>query len=273
MTMTATRYLHGTPNWATLKTNDISGSKSFYQTLFEWDFTARNKSNSTTSTISDGFEKLVAKRKGNQIASVAKQNKSLFGLTVPSTWDAFVTVTDLDKTLKLVDSAGGTLLEPAATVGTLGRAATIADPNNAVLRLWEAQDHDGSDIDGKLDVGSLAWLELEASDLDIAKKFYAEIFGWDSYEYWLPSDPYEPQCCYTVFTNGVTDVAGAVTPAINSLPSSWCVSFTVVDADVTAALAVRNGGYVITAPYDLPIGRQAVLADPDGAVFSVLAKG
>jgi hypothetical protein len=45
----------------------------------------------------------------------------------------------------------------------------------------------------------------------------------------------------------------------------------VEDADATAAKAAAEGGQVAVEPFDIPsVGRSAVLADPEGAMFSVL---
>jgi len=50
----------------------------------------------------------------------------------------------------------------------------------------------------------------------------------------------------------------------------WHVYFAVEDADATAAKATELGGSVMVAPFDTPVGRIAILTDPQGAVFSVL---
>ena len=52
-------------------------------------------------------------------------------------------------------------------------------------------------------------------------------------------------------------------------PARWSVDFWVGDADATAALAAELGGSVVVEPHDAPPFRQAVLADPDGATFSI----
>jgi uncharacterized protein len=52
-------------------------------------------------------------------------------------------------------------------------------------------------------------------------------------------------------------------------PPSWLAAFWVPDADATADKAKKLGGKVIAPPFDIPRFRQAVLADPQGAVFSV----
>jgi uncharacterized protein len=52
-------------------------------------------------------------------------------------------------------------------------------------------------------------------------------------------------------------------------PPQWSVDFWVEDADAIAERAAELGATAVVAPFDLPIGRRAVLADPQGAVFSV----
>ena len=50
---------------------------------------------------------------------------------------------------------------------------------------------------------------------------------------------------------------------------NWSVDFWVADADATAAHAAELGGSVVVAPHDTPGFRQAVIADPEGAAFSI----
>lgn len=54
------------------------------------------------------------------------------------------------------------------------------------------------------------------------------------------------------------------------VPPYWLVYFAVDDADATAAKATELGGQTMVA-MDTPAGRIAVLADPQGAVFAVIA--
>ena len=54
------------------------------------------------------------------------------------------------------------------------------------------------------------------------------------------------------------------------MPAHWSVDW-VHDVDATAEKAAQLGGKVVVPPYDIPVAglRQAVLADPQGAAFSV----
>lgn len=66
------------------------------------------------------------------------------------------------------------------------------------------------------------------------------------------------------------DVVAAMVPADPAAAPAWGVDFWVHDADGTAADAARLGGEVLLEPHDTGIGfRNALLADPPGAAFSV----
>ncbi len=53
--------------------------------------------------------------------------------------------------------------------------------------------------------------------------------------------------------------------------SYWPVYFTAPDADAALATAGSAGGQVLSGPIDIPVGRLAVLRDPHGAMFAVMA--
>ena len=52
-------------------------------------------------------------------------------------------------------------------------------------------------------------------------------------------------------------------------PARWGVTFAVGDTDAVVARAVELGATVVVEPFDAPAVRIAVLADPQGAVFTV----
>jgi predicted enzyme related to lactoylglutathione lyase len=57
--------------------------------------------------------------------------------------------------------------------------------------------------------------------------------------------------------------------ADDGTPAQWSVDFWVSDADALAGRAGELGGEIIAPPFDAGPMRQAVLADPAGAAFSV----
>jgi uncharacterized protein len=75
---------------------------------------------------------------------------------------------------------------------------------------------------------------------------------------------------YTVFEAGGQQVGGSMAPPMPGVPNHWQVYFAVADADAVAAKAAELGGAVVAEPFDTPVGRIAVVSDPQGAVFSII---
>jgi predicted enzyme related to lactoylglutathione lyase len=56
------------------------------------------------------------------------------------------------------------------------------------------------------------------------------------------------------------------------MPSTWGIYFVVADCDAVAAKVKELGGKVQFGPFDAPgVGRIAIVTDPQGAGFSVIA--
>ena len=63
----------------------------------------------------------------------------------------------------------------------------------------------------------------------------------------------------------------AMDPAWGNVPPHWIPYFQVADCDTAAAKAQELGGRVFVPPTDIPnVGRFAMLADPQGAMFSII---
>ncbi len=79
---------------------------------------------------------------------------------------------------------------------------------------------------------------------------------------------------YMIFTKAGEDHAGAlkmVGPQFQGMPPHWMMDVDVDDCDATVAKVPAAGGTVLAEPFDVPgIGRMAVVADPQGAVFSIM---
>jgi predicted enzyme related to lactoylglutathione lyase len=55
------------------------------------------------------------------------------------------------------------------------------------------------------------------------------------------------------------------------MPAQWLPYVVVEDVEATVAKAVKLGGKVCKAGFDIPeVGRIAVLSDPEGAVFGLI---
>ena len=97
--------------------------------------------------------------------------------------------------------------------------------------------------------------------------FYGAVFGWET-------EPFGPATLWRLpgFVGGEPEQPVARDVVAVAMPgdqSRWDVDLWVDDPDATAEKASQLGGTVLMAPMDTPMGRRAVLADPQGGTFSV----
>jgi hypothetical protein len=115
--------------------------------------------------------------------------------------------------------------------------------------------------------GAFSWFELMTTDTDSAKKFYSNLFGWDTEE--MPMADMN----YTMVKVGEEGLGGIMStpPQAEGSPPNWGVYVTVDDVDATARKAEELGGKILVPPTDIPnVGRFSVLQDPQGAVISAI---
>ena len=115
--------------------------------------------------------------------------------------------------------------------------------------------------------GAFSWTELQTTDPEAAKIFYAKLFGWST------RDRETSNGKYTTCQAGEQSVAGItkIPPDAPPMQPAWGCYVTVKDVDETLALAASLGGRTVMSPTDVPgVGRMAVLQDPQGAVLSII---
>ncbi len=104
-------------------------------------------------------------------------------------------------------------------------------------------------------------------DIPRAAQFYADVLGMSSET--MPMG----DSTYTVLKNAEGRmIGGAMTSPMPDLPPYWNVYFNVEDVDATVARTQELGGRVVAPGFDVEgVGRMAVLADPQGAMFNLMA--
>jgi len=149
----------------------------------------------------------------------------------------------------------------------VGRMGVFADPQGAVFAVWQAGEHKGAGVVNE--PGAFTWSELMTTDTDAAAAFYAAVFGWG-----VAASEMDGMLAYGEWQLGGRVIGGMLPkpPTVPAeVPSSWNVYFAVEDTDVAVSTAQRLGGSLLMPPTDIEPGRVAVLADPAGAVFQVIA--
>ncbi|MGJ7441298.1 VOC family protein [Aquipuribacter sp. MA13-6] len=112
--------------------------------------------------------------------------------------------------------------------------------------------------------GTPCWVDYGAVDVDAAVGFYSEVLGW------TPETADPEHGGYVMCTVRGHDAAGIGPSTTPGVPSAWVTYLASTDADATAAAATEAGGMVLAEPFEVVgLGRMAIVADPQGAVFGV----
>jgi uncharacterized protein len=239
---------------------------SFYTELFGWD---------AEDTMPPGTpgKHYMCRLRGRDVAAIASRPAK--APPTPPAWSTYVWVESAEETAAKVTMAGGSVvMEPFPSLDG-GRIAVVADPAGAVFAVWQPGEHKGAQLVNE--PGAWSMSALNTRDPDGAKEFYGGVLGWDTETLDLGAAEVT-LWRLSGYVGGETgqpvprDVIATMAPMTgDDAPPRWSVDFWVDDVDATAERAAQLGGEVVAAPYDIPVAalRQAVLADPQGAAFSV----
>ena len=249
-----TSYAQGTPSWVDLQTTDQDAAKAFYSGLFGWTY--------DDQPMPQGAVYSMAQIDQDNVAAIAPQPPEMAAQGVPPMWNTYIAVDSVDDCVAKVGAAGGQIAMPAFDIMDAGRMAFVLDPGGAAVGLWQAGGHIGASRVNE--PGTVIWNELITADPAGSTGFYQQVVGMTTSDMEMEGQK------YTVFETGEAQVGGTTPPQMPGTPNHWHVYFATADADATAARATELGGSVLVPPFDTPVGRIAVLRDPQGAAFSVL---
>lgn len=247
-------YEPGVPCWVDLSSSEPKAAAAFYQEVFGWetDWDPRPEAG--------GYGQFLLG--GKPVAGVGPT----FGEGAPSVWNTYMATADAAATAAAVRENGGAVVMEPMEVLDAGAMAVFQDPTGAFFSAWQAGRHFGAQV---VNIpGALCWNELSSRDIEAAKLFYPAVFGWET----RPADAENPD--YTECRIGGRAIAGMMSmpPGVPAeVPAYWLPYFAVRDCDATLAEVSRLGGGVYMPPMDLPVGRFAVLADPQAATFAIIA--
>jgi predicted enzyme related to lactoylglutathione lyase len=246
----------GTFCWCEVGVGNVAAAKQFYGGLFGW--------NVCDVPAGEGATYGMIQLGGRDVGGMYALTREMTGQGVPPHWLAYVKVRNVEETAAKVEGLGGRVVMGPCDVMTAGRMAVIQDPTGGAFALWEAREHAGAAAMGE--TGTPCWFELISTDKTEAGAFYAALLDWKLESFLGAMD-------YTLFKSGEMSVGGLMqrTEEMGPVPSHWMIYFAVADCDASMRRAEELGGRLVAGPMDVPtIGRFAILADPDGAMFAVI---
>jgi predicted enzyme related to lactoylglutathione lyase len=253
---TVERFEPGEFCWIEVATSNQNAAKSFYSALFAW--TARDV------PIGPGNFYSLMELEGRIAAGAFQISPAESAAGVPPHWHLYVAVDSADEAAKKTVELGGKVMEGPFDVADRGRAALLQDPTGAFLSVWQPNMRSGLGVVG--DAGSFCWADLNTPDQDRAKTFYEGLFGWKL----KPGKGKESG--YLHIVNRENYIGGVPPARQNSAndPPHWLIYFAVTDVDKTFQRGKDMRARVLLGPMDFEgVGRVAMLADPQGAVFAL----
>jgi uncharacterized protein len=242
--------------WVELATTDQNAAKDFYTSLFGWGV------NDTPMGPGEFYTTFRLEGRDAGAAYTLRPDQRSQG--IPPHWMIYIAVASADEAARRAAELGGKVVMQPFDVLDLGRMAVILDPTGAAFCAWQAKTHGGIGIAGV--PGTFCWADLMTRDPERARKFYSELFGWS-----IMAGERDPSG-YLHIKNGETFIGGM--PPAKALPPNapphWMIYFAVADCDASAAKATQLGGKLLVPPMTMEnVGRFAVVADPQGAAFSI----
>jgi hypothetical protein len=242
--------------WLELATTDRIAAKKFYSNLLGW--TAEDQPMGPDMTYT------MFRLGANDAAGAYQLMKEQLDAHVPPHWMLYIKVESADASAAKAVALGAQQAVPPTDIPNVGRFALLQDPTGAHISIFQPGQHRGLKIFGE--VGALCWADLNSTDSAKAAKFYTDWLGWtldkgkDGYSHFINGAGHENMI------GGMPDKMHGP-PGI---PSHWLCYFHVADCKASAAKAAQLGASTIM-PADMmqDVGTIAVLADPQGAVFSL----
>ena len=249
--------------WYELMSPDPEGSKAFYDAVVGWDI-------SEAAPEFQGY-RMIGRSDGKFAGGVLPISAEMQQHGARPTWLGYIHVTDVDRSVGKIEQAGGKSLMPATDIPNVGRIAMVADPQGAPFYVMKPIPPAG-DPNAKSDVFSaseqqrVGWNELQTSDVEGARRFYGDQFGWGSEEYMDMGE----MGLYRFFDQQGTRI-GALFDASNGQRSHWRFYIRVPTISAAKEAAERGGGTIHMGPQQVPTGEYVVIgSDPQGAEFALV---
>lgn len=241
--------------WHDFLTNDVAKAKHFYAELFGWRYHVEHASDFAWKAGEADYPLIFTNGEAHGGFVDPGQN-------ISSHWLAFVSVEDVDTVTAKAKTLGATLNREPFDVPGVGRSVVIQDPQGAITCPY-SPTHNVPPPNGLF-----LWDELITPDIESAKLFYRELYGWKASAVDMGQEK-----IYTLFkrANG-PDAAGAMKQRFKMATSStWVTYLATNDIDTTVAKAKALGATVYLEGNDgLSVGRIALLLDPTGGVFGLM---
>ena len=181
-------------------------------------------------------------------------------------WLGYVGVEDVRRSAMQARDLGGEILFGPHDIARVGGFAVIADPQGAVIGIFQPVSSSPSPQRSTPAPLAFSWHELAAADWRTALDFYTAMFAWEA----IGKEDTRPHIPGVAFgRRGVP--YGVLLDKSQEMPGpAWCGYVRVDDVREAARQVARHGGQVISGPVESPAGDWNVhCRDLFGALFAL----
>lgn len=251
---------HGDFIWYELVADDAEAAKDFYSALTGWTW--------EQSEGQPGMPYHLCSASGTQVGGLMTLTDEMKANGARPSWMGYIGVDDIEKRVKAITAAGGSIHIPPTEIPGIGKFAMINDPQGAYFYIMQDSSGENSHSFAKTEpkVGHCAWNELMTSDPEAALAFYGDQFGWTK----ASEMDMGPMGTYHLLDHGYG--LGGFMKKPDEMPiSAWTFYFRVPDIDKAVDIVKAKGGNLMMDPVEIPGGDFTVGGfDPQGAYFSLI---
>lgn len=240
--MSDTNHTAGRFVWRELYTSDMEAAKRFYGEVAGWRFRDAKMPGMTYWLIDAGEVEV-----GGMFNPPG----------VPSFWNCYVSVDDVDAATRAAAENGAKVLNGPMDVPSVGRMSTITDPQGAVVSLFRSANSQPPK-QGRPSAGEFCWEQLNTTDVEGAKAFYTKVVGWSV-------GSFEGMATFN-WSDGPMCSSASVMTAPPGVPAHWVTNIAVPELARANERVKRMGGAVLMDRVEIPkVGAISVVRDNVGA--------
>lgn len=250
---------HGDFIWYELMTGDPAAAKRFYDPVAGWTIEPEASNDMDYRMIDTG---------DGMVGGTMTLTREMTDHGARPTWMGYIGVDDVDATIARIEAKGGKVQMPASDIPDVGRIAMVTDPQGIPFYIMRGNSDEVSISFDPGHNGHAAWNELQTSDLEAAKAFYTDLFGWTLGEVMPMGDMGDYQ-----FVEHGGRMIGAMMKAPPGARPAWGFAFHSADIDRAVEQIRERGGTIDQGPMDIPGDMRALNAsDTEGVPFMLVGK-
>jgi predicted enzyme related to lactoylglutathione lyase len=238
--------------WADLVTDNVLVAQKFYTDLFGWQFY-------------DYGGYVIGFHDDRPLCGMFQRPRPKDRTAAPR-WFGYISVSNVEKTLRAVTKAGGRVMAPAKKMPKRGEQAVLADPEGALFGVVRSSAGDPEDF--LAEPGEWIWIQLLSRDAVKAAEFYRTVAGYQIVDntaenrvsdYILASEGYARGTVRTIRTTN------------QKVAPTWLLFVRVKNVGESVDRAKQLGGKVLMEPKpEVFEGKVAVITDPTGAAVGLM---